>query len=179
MEFSVQPGLMATPRNGQATNVSTRTDSTVQIEQVTRLVNQEAVTVGQLGATSLAVSLKLDSHTELFLQLTNNDGQIQASLRCERGNIDGLSGHWGQLQESLARQNVQLLPLAEQGSTGNYGSNQFSGNSEPRRFDEPPQSPQQQVRDASGLANETTTKSVLPRGGKNQKPGRQGWESWA
>jgi hypothetical protein len=179
MEFSAQPGLMATPRNGPTSNFSTRIDPTAQIEQVTRLVNQEAVSVRQLGASSLAVSLKLDTHTELFLQLTNNDGQIQASLRCERGNIDGLSGHWGQLQDSLAKQNVQLLPLAEQGSTKNYGSNQFSGGSESRQFDQPPQSPQRQVREVSEPASQATIKPAPSRGGKNQKPGRPGWESWA
>ena len=84
-----------------------------QAERVNHLVSQEAVTIRQSGANSLAVSLKVDPHTELFLQLTNHDGQIQASIRCERGNIEGLDSHWGQLQESLARQNVHLLPLED------------------------------------------------------------------
>ena len=90
--------------------------SASQVERVAHLVTQEAMTLRQSGAASLAVSLKLDHQTELFVQLTNHNGQIQASLRCERGNLAGLDGHWGQLQESLARQNVQLLPQEGQSS---------------------------------------------------------------
>ncbi|MDB6020535.1 MAG: hypothetical protein JWQ04_392, partial [Pedosphaera sp.] len=86
--------------------------SAAQAEHIAHLVDREVMMIRQSGATSLAVSLKLDPHTELFLQLTNHNGQVQALLRCERGNVAGLDHHWGDLQESLARQNVQLLPLA-------------------------------------------------------------------
>ena len=82
-----------------------------QVERLAHLVTQEVLMVRQSGANSLAVSLKVDSHTELFLQLTNHEGQIHASVRCERGNVEGLGSRWGELQESLARQNVQLMPL--------------------------------------------------------------------
>ncbi len=87
--------------------------ASAQVERVAHLVSREAVMIRQSGANSLAVSLKVDSHTELYLQLTNHDGQIQASVRCERGNIQELGSRWGELQESLARQNVQLMPLED------------------------------------------------------------------
>jgi hypothetical protein len=84
----------------------------IQIERVSRLVFQEVVMIQQSGATSLAVSLKVDSRTELFLQLTHHDGQMTASLRFERGNSARLGGQWEQLQDCLARQEIHLLPLA-------------------------------------------------------------------
>ena len=98
---------------------------------MTRLVTQEVAMIKQSGANSLAVSLKIDPQTELFLQLTNHDGQIQASLRCERGSMAGLDTHWGQLQESLSRQNVQLLPLEEKFSSRASVGSGISGPSSP------------------------------------------------
>ncbi len=153
-----------------------------QVERVAHLVNQEVLTVRQSGANSLAVSLKVDSHTELFLQLTNHDGQIQASLRCERGNVEGLGSHWGELQESLARQNVQLMPL----------ENNFSSRSNPtltpppentasRAFDQSSQNPQRQTRDAQeepSLAGVAGVSLASPKTKTNNRS-RQGWESWA
>ena len=96
-----------------ATAKTSAVDPATQAERVEHLVNQEVILVRQSGANSLAVSLKVDPQTELFLQITNRDGQIQASVRCERGNVEGLNSHWGQLQDSLAKQNVQLLPLED------------------------------------------------------------------
>ena len=81
------------------------------------MISREVTMVRQSGAQALAVTLKVDAHTSLFLQLTNHNGQIEASVRCEKGSAAGLDTHWGELQESLARQNVQLLPL-QQNSTG-------------------------------------------------------------
>ena len=108
----------------------TSEETAIQIERVSRLVFQEAVMLQQSGATSLAVSLKVDKRTELFLQLTSHDGQMLASLRFERGNSAGLGGQWEQLQDSLARQDVHLLPLANRlfsGSTDLTGSLEKAG----------------------------------------------------
>lgn len=157
------------------------TDSAAtQAERVAHLVTQEVVMVRQSGANSLAVSLKVDSHTELFLQLTNHDGQIQASVRCERGNIEGLGSHWGQLQESLARQNVQLMPLEGAGSSRNSTSHPPSDTSS-RAFDPSSQNPQRQSRDSREESSLTgmAGKPLVSRKTKTNNRSRQGWESWA
>ena len=111
MDFSVKPVAFDVEQSAALGSAAPVDTSAAQALRVAHLFNQEVVMIRQSGANSLAVSLKLDPHTELFLQLTNHDGQIQASIRCERGNLAGLGGHWGELRESLARQNVQLLPL--------------------------------------------------------------------
>ena len=149
------------------TSAASANHAATQVERVAHLVAQEVVMVRQSGANALAVSLKLDPHTELFLQLTNHNGQMQASLRCERGSIAGLEGHWTDLQDSLARQNVQLLPL-EVKSTASAFNNTSSQN--PRQQDrELPQ-------DAPAVMpakNNSTAKS------KTKNNSKQGWESWA
>ena len=113
------PTAQKSPRGsrpaGAPTNAApTPEETAIQIERVSRLVFQEVMMIQQSGATSLAVSLKVDTRTELFLQLTSHDGQMLASLRFERGNPAGLGGCWQELQDALARQDVHLLPLANQ-----------------------------------------------------------------
>ena len=153
--------------------------SAAQAERVANFVSQEALTIRLSGATSLAVSLKLDHQTELFVQLTSHAGQIQASLRCERGNLDGLEGHWTQLQESLARQNIELLPpdnrSFSQNQSGNHSNMSGAGDS-----DQTAQKQRQSdtTAPASASANQpanTTGTSKTQRKNSRQK----GWESWA
>jgi hypothetical protein len=153
-----------------------------QVERVAHLVNQEVLMVRQSGANSLAVSLKVDSHTELFLQLTNHDGQIQASVRCERGDVEALGTHWGDLQESLARQNVQLMPLEDRNSSRNSPTlNPPAGTTSSRTFDQPSQNQRQQYRDSrdepslAGVARAATPS----RKTRTSIRSRQNFETWA
>jgi hypothetical protein len=118
-EFASQWMILDTPAKGAAvptltTNVAGGSaPASSRLEQVERMIAREVVMVRQSGAEALSVSLKVDARTSLFLQLTNHHGQIEASVRCERGDAGALGAHWGQLQESLARQNVQLSPLED------------------------------------------------------------------
>ncbi len=152
-----------------------------QVERVARMVNQEVVMIKQSGANSLAVSLKLDPQTELFLQLTNHDGQIQAAIRFERGSVAGLESHWGQLQESLARQNVQLLPLAEKLSSRNPSFHAPPDSSNSRQFNQSARDRQLPSRDlpAELPRAEKPVKTVPARGEKNTNTSPRGWEFWA
>jgi hypothetical protein len=152
-----------------------------QVERVTRLVTQEVAMIKQSGANSLAVSLKIDPQTELFLQLTNHDGQIQASLRCERGTMAGLDSHWGQLQESLSRQNVQLLPLEEKFSSRASVVTSSPDNAPSRQFDQSAQNKSRQNRDLPGEfpLPEEAGPTVRSRNNKNVSSSPRGWETWA
>jgi hypothetical protein len=158
-------------------------DRTAQLERTAELVTREVVMVKQSGISSLAVSLKPDPHTELFLQLTNHDGQLQASLRCERGDVSGLASQWGQLQESLARHNVQLLPLEDRSGQRPHNFVPQHAPLAGRDFNQQPssQNPQHQSRE---LPVEAPIAARSPKPGAAQKTAnktsaRQGWESWA
>jgi hypothetical protein len=67
----------------------------------------------RINAESMAVVLKPDSQTEIFLHLATRNGQIEIQARFERGDFAGLSGHWAQLQQTLAQQGVRLSHLQE------------------------------------------------------------------
>jgi hypothetical protein len=178
----VASGLDAT--QGVITNgIVSMTTLAARIEQVQSLVTREVAMIRQSGAGGLAVSLKVDSQTDLLLQLTNHNGQMDAAVRCERGDLASLNSHWGQLQESLARQNVHLLPLEdrsgsrvppaglERASAAGQDSNQ--------------QKPSKNYREPLGNAEETpqfrqrpaSTPTVNKPQTRNAPPKR--WESWA
>jgi hypothetical protein len=155
--------------------------SIARIEQVERLIGREAVVIRESGADTLAVSLKVDSRTSLFLQLTNHHGQIEASVRCESGDAGALDAHWKQLQESLARQNVQLLPLenktvpagpssdVQPETTGNFQDGPSARQQQPCPPGPPAEKPSDDAMKAAiGISK---PKSKLRR--------HPGWEEWA
>lgn len=178
MNLSQKAEAIGTGPNAGLPEAAPVDNSATQAERVANLVSQEVVTIRQSGANSLAVSLKLDPKTELFLQLTNHNGQIQASIRCERGSVAGLDSHWGNLQDSLARQNVQLLPLENKQRTPVFTPVSATNNTP--GFNQSSQNPRRQMpellQDLPAAANgkpvsssKTKTKTNSPRG----------WESWA
>jgi hypothetical protein len=182
MDFSAKPVISGTEQS--AARVSAPVPDLSPAARVANLVNQEVLTIRQSGATSLAVSLKLDAHTELSLQLTNHDGQIQASIRCERGNLAGLDGHWGELQESLARQNVQLLPLDKNPSAPTTAASSLPfPSASSSAFNQSPQNSRQQPRELPQDFDTTVSTSAKQTSAnpktKSRSSSRQGWESWA
>lgn len=149
-----------------------------QVERLTHLIGQEVITVRQSGASSLAVSLKLDSQTELFLHLTHHDGQLQASLRCERGNAEALNSHWGQLQESLSRQNVHLLPLEDKTSVRSSAPAPTAPATSSHAFDESFKNHQRQTREEAPPTQLTAGTRAAKKTQTAKRAGK-GFESWA
>ena len=155
--------------------------SSGRLEQVERMISREVVMVRQSGAETLAVSLKVDSRTSLFLQLTNHHGQIEASVRCETGDATALDAHWGQLQESLARQNVQLLPLEDKSISSNPSFDAPS--SAPGNFQDgqpaqhqPPRPP---APEAVKPSDDAINAAIGLTKSKNKPRHLHGWEKWA
>ncbi len=156
-----------------------------RVEHISQMVGREVVLVKQSGAKELAVSLRVDSKTELFLKVTNTDGRIQAVLSCERGSADAMNKHWPELQASLALQNIQLLPPANapvqplnQPDGSASGFHQPGNSSSQQGFQERQQAAGNPFGNGfeeskPGASNSKTKQS----GSKNVQP--QGWESWA
>ena len=155
--------------------------STGRIEQVERMITREVVMVRHFGAQALSVSLKVDARTSLFLQLTNHSGGIEASVRCEQGDARALGEHWGQLQDSLARQNVHLLPLEDKtlpanpqsGTPGETSKNFQDGASAQQPPPHPPAPEAEKPSDDAMNAAVGVTKS------KSKGHHYHGWEKWA
>jgi hypothetical protein len=142
-----------------------RVSSPAPLERLEQIISREVITVRQTGAETLGVALRLDSNTQLFLQLTTNNGHVQASVRCERGQFAPEEAQWAQLQQSLARQNVELLPMTG-GSNLNF--QQPSGE----------HSRQPATREDWAAAG-AAVPPAQPRKQKEQNRSRKNWESWA
>lgn len=84
---------------------------TVRLERISNLIFEEVVLVRHLGVDSLAVVLKPDARTELFLRLFRQNGHIEAQVRVDRGDFTALNAQWPRLAESLAQHGVHVQPL--------------------------------------------------------------------
>jgi hypothetical protein len=165
-DLSTQAGSVVAPVAAATVDAPVRATNDAPVERLERMISREVLTIRQTGAETMGVSLKLDSNTQLFLQLTTHNGSVQASVRCERGSFAPEDAQWAQLQQSLARQNVALLPM-----TG--GSN--------LNFQQPSERhPRQPVaeREEKAAAN-AAEQPAQPRQQKEQNRSRRNWESWA
>ena len=170
-------------------NVST-VDTTGTVERISKLVMGEVALIKQHSSDSMAVVLRPDAETELFVHLTQRNGQIEATVRCERGDLQHLGALWGQLQESLAQQKIRLAPLQEPPSNhSNFnqpaGSDpNGSGNGSPRHSQREGPQPDKQFMDEwpTPASSSTDPAHVRGRGGSRHRrltTSRPGWETWA
>lgn len=167
-------------------------DAAGKVERISKLVLGEVALVRQHSSDSMAVVLRPDAETELFMHLSQRNGQVEVTVRCERGDVQLLGSLWGQLQESLAQQRVRLAPLQE-GSSNHSNFNQSAGSDvNGGGHGSPRQSPEKQSMDewpapASSShisAGRSATGRALERGGGGSRhrrltTSRPGWETWA
>jgi hypothetical protein len=135
------------------------------LDRLEQMISREAINVRQTSAQTLGVSLKLDSNTELFLQLTTQNGLVQASVRCDRGQFAPEDAQWAQLQQSLARQNVELLPMT--------GSSNLNFQQPSDKHPHPPAAREEWP------APGAPAQPAQPRKQKQQNRPPKNWESWA
>ncbi|HEX3718724.1 MAG TPA: hypothetical protein VH595_12215 [Verrucomicrobiae bacterium] len=169
-EMVAMVNLAAKPAETAVAEAATISTAASPADRLEKMISQEVVTIRQTGAQTLGVSLKVDDNTQLFLQLTTQNGQIQASLRCEKGNFSALDSQWSQLQESLARQNVQLMPAA--------GASSFNFQQSSQQQQQQRNLPQQweEWRQANpGVPPAQSRQQKNP----NTRRSRNDWESWA
>lgn len=161
------------------------TEAARTVEQLSGLVLRETAVLKQHTPDSMAVVLRPDADTELFLHLTQRDGQIEASVRCERGNFDQINALWPQLQESLAGQKVRLAPLQEstepqrdpQGGSGNMMN--FSESEQRSHRQSMPEDESTSVRPSSAPPSTVSLHPERRRSGTRPTASRPGWETWA
>jgi hypothetical protein len=166
VELSAKATAVTAPVAEVAVDAPVRSTSTAPLEQLEKMISREVINVRQAGADTLGVTLKLDANTQLFLQLTNHNGQVQASVRLDRGSFSPEETQWAQLQQSLARQNVELLPMSG-GSSLNFQQHPEGRSRHPATREEWP-------------ATGATVPPAKPRQQqKEQNRARKNWESWA
>jgi hypothetical protein len=199
MDFSARSLLATEWQTGRPVSSSDRsapesvgeapsTDAAAMVERISGLVSREAGLVRQHGSDSMAVVLRPDADTELYVHFARRDGQIEATVRCERGDAHLLGAWWGQLQESLAQQKVRLGPLQESPSNpshfnlsaGAHSSADGGEHRSPRQTPHDPQSMDEWPVPASSSSSDSVHRRG--RGGSRHRrltTSRPGWETWA
>jgi hypothetical protein len=107
------------------------------IEPLRQLLLREAARFRQHAPGSMTVVVCMDDRTELLVHFTQRDDVIDASARCESGDLPRLGTLWPRLQQSLTPRHIQLAPLrsaAERGagaasSVGVFHSEERGGRS--------------------------------------------------
>ena len=106
-------------------------------EQLLLNLTREVAQFKRFNAESMAVVLKPDANTEIFLHLAMRNGQVDVQARFERGDFSAISGQWQQLQQTMAQQGVRLSPLQDaqqqpQTNEGGTGQSQW-GHGQPSK----------------------------------------------
>jgi hypothetical protein len=197
------PDRLAPEQPGLGVETNTAVERADAVERLSQLVLRETSLARQHGPESMAVVLRPDPATELFVHFTSQrNGQVQATVRCERGDFQHLSVLWTQLQEALALHKVTLAPLQE--SSAGAGPNANGGGNAPTGSGSDLSSSSSPGSEASGFGqsqnaperrgtpqNESMVERPVPasaasastRGERGSRPtlatSRPGWETWA
>lgn len=113
----------------------------VRAGHLTEMILNEVQVFRQAKSDYVEVLLKPDHHTEIYLQFRLRNGEVEASARCQQGDIHALSAQWPQLQQTLSHQGVRLTDLngsafLDNNASGNLAQNQSKG--QPQRECSPP-----------------------------------------
>jgi hypothetical protein len=150
-------------------------------DDVALQISQQAIALKHFNADSMAVVLRPDPNTAIFLHLRLQGGEVEVHARFESGNYAALSEGWSQLQRSLAPQGIRLGPLDEPLSNlytssdstfGSFGHDQGEKRSPTRTVGE------------EDLDRQTTRvgpvpKRLKPRPARMVAGDSRQWESWA
>ena len=117
------------PRRELSTYADVATPQTVGVEGVRRAIENAAVTLRRMDASSMSLVLTPDGNTQLALHVELQQGRFEVRAVLERGDFSALGAEWSQLQNRLAEQGVRLAPLVSGPGAGNAfaGGSSFSG----------------------------------------------------
>ncbi len=138
----------------------------------------------RVGAEALAITVRPDSATELFLHVRKQDGNVVVHVQCEQGNLQEMQSHWNQLSSSLADRGIRLAPLNEPppASTPSSGGRGLPGDTPQNSgwFNQGRGFSRRQTEALEDLPMVGSVTEPLRRRGQRHGGGsKRGWESWA
>ena len=118
-------------------NMTTQAEQVTQrIERIGELLHTECMLMRQVKPASLSAVLRPDAETEIHIQLRFDRNGIEATCRCEKGDMQSLQSGWTDLQRQLSQQGVRLMPIqgaSETAGTASSWSMGSGGQNSPRR----------------------------------------------
>ncbi len=179
-EWQVGRPVSSSDRPAPNASSAGQTDPMLTVERISNLLQRETALVRPHSSDSMSVVLQPDAGTELVVHLAQRNGQIEASVRCERGDFEHLNALWPQLQDSLAQQKVRLAPLQDtlQLHFTHSGGSSLPGEGNHSRRQLTPDQPSLDERPAPASSSPAQERG---RGGSRRRltTSRPGWETWA
>lgn len=171
----------AISRYNAITSEQAREPLNTSAEHVLQQIAKHAVEFQQFNASSMAVVLKPDAETALFLHLKMHEGQVKVFARFERGDFQEMEADWAGIQQALAPQGILLAALQNSESTREFSWNGETAERNPSQGGHPRQGTQE--REGRQAMAETMVaapagRASKPVNGKAARPARH-WESWA
>ena len=102
-----------------------------RVNRIEEMISREVVRFRWTGQEAVSVLIRPEEGTEMMVHLRQRDGQLEAMLGMGRGEAARFGGHWQQLHDALAEQNVRLLPSREMSASLNPAGGGASLNGSP------------------------------------------------
>jgi hypothetical protein len=150
-----------------------------RLERLEGFLTREIMMVRSTGAESLSVVLKPDARTELHLHVQRRDGQIEAEVCCEQGDVAALGTHWRLLQDSLAEHQVRLLPLRDHSPDWLAGPNPQYARSDAGESPARERRESQTDSEPPAPGDRHAHPSSPARAAHGRSTTHRGWETWA
>ena len=155
-----------------------------RIEKVFNDITDQVVSFKRVGAESVDVNLRPDRGTEINLQLTLNEGQVEVAARLQRGDLNSLGAHWSELQQSLAEQGIRVGQLEHaafsQGNSQNHEQAPFSQTAQQETGGQrQPSFERAQARSEEPAPGRRLTKPSRGQAQRATASTPNGWEMWA
>jgi hypothetical protein len=173
MVTTLSASNVAMEKGGSAVEAEANQPRSGTTDTVRQAIEDATVSLRRMDATSISLVIRPDRQTEVALHLDWREGHCEATAVVERGDAAALGAQWGQLQQRLAAQGVQLAPLAtgKEGvvsSGGGHGGGSFTSSEN-----------QRQLASRNQVPASFTPKTQARKSGAKTIPARNGSEWWA
>jgi hypothetical protein len=109
-----------TPQKSGSSQLGSSGDKAAEslVKATGRSILDAAVVMRQVMNGRLAVVLRPDKNTEIFLRVSSRNGGVEAFARCDRGDFCLLNSHWPELQDYMRQHGIRLSDLAQPHASG-------------------------------------------------------------
>ena len=173
---SVSSGLRFEP-DLNAADPLIKSQPPVGFDPLAMQISKQAIALKHFNAESMAVVLKPDDATAVFLHLKLSGGQVEVHARMERGDYSAMNSNWSQLQQALAPQGIRLGALQE--AATNHSTSAAAFGSFARDREERPSQKSFVPEPGREQPLPTRTTKVTLRVAPKLTAAKKHWESWA
>jgi len=174
IDFSASESFSVQKHDGESVAPSELTPvHTSSVDSVIETIHNHVQFLRYTGNERLELVFRPDKDTQLFIQVAKVNGQIQVQARWDRGELNQVTAHWSQVQQSLATQGIRVEPLGQGSNLSTPLNSHLSGQKQQQNRDDSRDKliPLENAVPAKTKTSASRSSSVRRGGG--------GWQGWA